>query len=445
MSVMLASLSAAAQEADPLAERVDDLEQQHRILARKLELDAEKAAEAAKTKVQVTAGEKGFSIKSADGAFAVRIRGVVQADGRAYPGDDQVPLTDAFVLRRVRPIVEATFLDLIDARLTPDFGQNTVVLFDAYVDVRPWPWLKLRAGKFKPPVGLERLQSASWTHFNERAAPTSLVPNRDLGIQLSGEVQGGALEYAFGVFNGGVDGAVNETETNENKELAARVFTHPFRFFDVALLKNVGVGVSWSFGRQRGTNAAPQLPSFRSGGQQTFFTYASDAIANGNRTRWSPQAYAYVGPVGVLAEYVQSSQSVTKTTTKATTRVDNAAWNTTVSVVVTGEDATYDGVSPKRPFNFTERKFGAVELVARYHVLRVDHDVFNAGLSNPGTSAERATAAGLGVNWFLNRNARVSLDFERTWFKGGAVAEPLLRTGDRPPENAVLARLQVQF
>lgn len=445
------SFLAAAQDApvvDPveaLTQRLEELEQEHRILARKLEIDAEKTTEAAKTKASMSVGEKGFTLQSADKLFTVKLKGVLQADGRAYLADDVLPLNDGFVLRRVRPTLEATFMDLVDVRLTPDFANSTVVLFDAWIDVRPRPWLKLRVGKFKPPVGLERLQSASWTHFVERASPTALVPNRDLGAQIFGDIAGGGLQYAFGVFSGGVDGAVNEADTNENKEIAGRIFTHPFRFADFKPLAGFGIGLAGTFGRQRGTAAANQLPSFRSPGQQTFFSYVTDAIANGNRTRWSPQAYLYVGPVGVLAEYVSSAQSVTRA--GQTTRVDNAAWNTTVSFVITGEDASYDGVQAKKPFSVADGQPGAIELVARYHVLRVDQDVFNAKLANPSSAAQRSTSFGVGVNWFLNRNFRVSMDFERTWFVGGAagtIANRFLPV-DRPAENVLLARLQVSF
>ena len=52
----------------PLAARVDDLEQQIRVLKRLRELEADSIANAAKTRQSVTAnGKDGFSIKSADG------------------------------------------------------------------------------------------------------------------------------------------------------------------------------------------------------------------------------------------------------------------------------------------------------------------------------------------------------------------------------------------
>ena len=67
--------------------------------------------------------------------------------------------------------------------------------------------LQLKFGKFKSPVGLELLQSDSWTFFNERSIVTNLVPNRDLGVQAAGDVFGNTLNYTVRVFNGVPDAA----------------------------------------------------------------------------------------------------------------------------------------------------------------------------------------------------------------------------------------------
>ncbi|MGH7515078.1 MAG: hypothetical protein ACREOQ_19405, partial [Gemmatimonadales bacterium] len=64
-----------------LERRVDELDQQVRILRRLRELEADSIKAAAKDKVSPTASSKdGFSIKSADGKFAVRLKGLVQTD-----------------------------------------------------------------------------------------------------------------------------------------------------------------------------------------------------------------------------------------------------------------------------------------------------------------------------------------------------------------------------
>ena len=41
------------------------------------------------------------------------------------------------LLRRVRPIFEATAYKYFGVRLMPDFGDGKVVLYDAYVDAKP--------------------------------------------------------------------------------------------------------------------------------------------------------------------------------------------------------------------------------------------------------------------------------------------------------------------
>ena len=88
-----------------LEERVDELDQQVRVLLRLRELAAESLATAAKTRQSATANAKdGFSIKSADGQYSLRLRGYAQADGRFYPSDDADAFSNNFLLRRARPI-----------------------------------------------------------------------------------------------------------------------------------------------------------------------------------------------------------------------------------------------------------------------------------------------------------------------------------------------------
>ena len=80
---------------------------------------------------------------------------------------------------------KAPFANIYDFRFTPDFAGGKTIILDSFVAARFRPWSVVTAGKFKVPVGLERIQSASDIRFIERAFPTSLVPNRDLGVQLS--------------------------------------------------------------------------------------------------------------------------------------------------------------------------------------------------------------------------------------------------------------------
>jgi phosphate-selective porin OprO/OprP len=377
-----------------------------------------------------TAGKDGFSLKSADGNFQLKLRGYVQLDGRFFQSDDQRPATDTFTLRRVRPIVEGTLYKIFDFRIMPDFGGGQTVLQDAYLEGRFTPAFKVRAGKFKPPVGLERLQSGTDLLFVERAFPTNLVPNRDLGLQIAGDLANGIATYAVGIFNGVPDGASGDGDTNDGKDYAARIFFQP--------LKNLGFGVAGSTGDQEGTVAAPGLPSFRTPGQQVFFSYLTDVIADGRRTRLSPQAYLYTGPFGLLAEYVTSKQAVRR---GADARdLEHKAWQVAASWVFGGEPS-YKSVSPKTVFDPAAHTWGAFEIAARYHKQEIDDATFPL-FANLASSASSAEAWAIGFNWYLNKNLRLLFDYETTQFEGGA---GIGDGGDREDEKIFFSRFQIAF
>src|SRR5437764_11406760 len=83
-------------------QKLEELDQKIRVLDRKIELDKEAAAEKAKTAGGVTADKSGFSIKSADGAYRLRIGGHAQLDNRLFLDEKQRSTVDTFILRLVR-------------------------------------------------------------------------------------------------------------------------------------------------------------------------------------------------------------------------------------------------------------------------------------------------------------------------------------------------------
>lgn len=436
-----ATVHALGDSPSSLSSRVDELDQQLRVMKRLAELAADRAAAAAKDRVTPTASAKdGFSLKSADGRYTLRFRGYFQSDGRLFPSTEASAGIDNLLIRRARPIIEATIGRYFDFRLMPDFGGASPTVFDAYWDAKFVPQFTVRAGKFKPPIGLERLQSATDIVFAERGLPTNLVPSRDVGLQVAGEIAEGLFAYQVGVFNGVSDLANGGDDLSNAKDFAARLFFQPFK---VGSLRGLGVGLAGSTGFERGSTAAPGLPSYRTPGQQTLFRYNSSAttpannvFANGKRTRLSPQGYFYAGPLGLLGEYVISRSEVTSA--GATAALEHTAWQAEGSFFLTGEKAGFRSPAPRKPFDLKEGGLGAVELVARYGELTLDPAAFPL-YSSIGSSVQEARAWGVGVNWHFTRAVKVAVNYERTTFTGGAA------TGDRGPENAVVTRFQTSF
>jgi phosphate-selective porin OprO/OprP len=448
LGALLAS-PASAQEAD-LKSRLEELEQELRTVRRQLELDKEAATEKSKTAPVLSAGANGFSFRSADTNFVMKIRGYIQADARFYPEDAaRTAANDSFLLRRVRPIIEGTVFEKFDYRLMLDFGSNVSLssandpfVQDAYLTARFLPEIQLQAGKFKEPVSLERLQSGANLLFVERPYTAQIAPNRDVGFQIQGDLFDSRLNYSLGAFNGVANGGSGDFETfDDEKDIVARVFATPFKNSNVDAIRGFGFGVAGTFGNQEGT-----LRGFQSAGQQTMFSYnpanigtnTVTVVADGDHWRVAPQAYYYFGPFGIFGEYIISNQDVRKNNPGEFATFRNTAWSVSASYFLTGEENAFKEVTPKRPFKPSEGAWGAFELAARVQQINIDDDIFPL-YANPNTSTSGATTWGVGLNWHLNKNVNFNFNYENTDFDGGT--SPLLAEG----EQVVLARAQVSF
>jgi phosphate-selective porin OprO/OprP len=402
-------------------------------------------ADASQAGGNVTAGRDGILIRSADGAYVLKFRGYVQFDGRFFHDDVENPAINTFVIRRARPILEGTLANRFDFKIMPDFGLGTTVLQDAYMDWRLGGTARLRAGKSKAPFGLERLQSATDMLFVERGFPTNIAPNRDIGMTLWGEPADARVAYAAGIFNGVPDGGSADVDTGSGKDGVARVFVQPFLHTSSFVWRGFGIGVAASYGDSTGAPATPGLPTYKTPGQVTFFSYrtnspatvAGTVVADGRHKRYAPQLYWSIGRFGLMAEDATSSQEVVLGADRAT--LQNEAWEVTASFLVTSDAASFKGVTPKKPLDPKAHQWGAWEIVARCGAQRQDKDAFPI-YANPATSAEVVRDRGVGINWYPSRNARLMLDYIETRFEGGAAAG-----GDREDERVFLNRLQISF
>lgn len=445
----------ASPSTDELLQRINSLEQQLKDLKAKVEQEQPAAVQPATAAVQpprstafISAGANGFSFQSEDTNFVIALHGLLQMDSRNFFSDDKAKGNDAFLLRRARPILSGTVYRDFDFLFTPEFAGNTVQILDAQVNYRLEPELQLQVGKMKPPVGLEALQAEQFTFFNERSLATDLVPYRDIGAELHGDLFGGVISYAGGLFNGAPDYVTTTTNTDfdNNKSIDARIFLQPFKNTSISALKGLGVGVAgtyqWDSGTTNNGNTTGLTQGFTTDGQQKFFTYSNSVASTGVHTRITPQGYYYWGPFGLMGEYVENNDHVSNFAKKVTSAdLDNTAWEISGGYVLTGEDASYTGVTPNHPFSPLNGSWGAVQLVGRYAQLDVDKKAFS-GYADPGTSASEADSWAVGLNWYLNRNLRINTSFSKTTFEGGNGSKA---TVTKQPEEVLFTRVQLSF
>ena len=416
------------------------------MVERKQEVAQEIAdAQAAKTPT-VDVGYKGLAVTSPDKQYSVNLRAYGQFDNRTYLDNGKTGATNTFLVRSLRPIIDAKMTDYFNARLMLDFGKGATTVLDAYVDAHPIPGnnlLNFRLGEFKSPVGIERLQSEQELLFVERGLTTNLVPYRDIGVMAYGSLVPDQLDYQLALFNGAVDGSSGITQTNNGDvdnhyDVAGRILTYPLRWSDFEAGRGLGLGLAGTFGQHTGNSASPSLTSgYTSIGQNKFFSYSTGTFASGYQWRLNPQLLYYYRQLGLFGEYVVDTQEVQKGAQHRSLR--NDGWIATASYVLTGEDASFDGVKPENPVSVGKDGWGAWELVARAGKLNVDEDAFPL-YANAASSAREASELGGGINWYINNSVKINLDYMLTTYEGGNTG-----TKDRPDEHVILTRTQFRF
>jgi phosphate-selective porin OprO/OprP len=414
-------------------------------------------------RAETTAGDRGFILSSPDAATSLRIRGLVQFDSRSY--FDKNIDNDVLALRRARLGIEGKLGKTTDYQLIGEFAGSSAAILDANVVLNYAPELQIKLGRFKTPVGLEQLQTDTNLLFAERSVVSQLIPNRDIGAQIGGELLGGRVSYAIGVFNGtadGTDSVDSKKDPNDGKDLAARVIFQPWVNDKESPLAGLSFGVGGTYGLQDA--ASPLTSGFKTDGQQTFFAYrtagaaasTNTVTANGHVWRLSPQLSYYRGSFGLLAEYVTSSNDIKSVNSAGasagnTATIKNHAWQTGISYVLTGEEASYKGVIPAADFDRAAGTWGAFEIVGRIASIKFDDSLFGAAVNgaqfaDSSKSAQSAQTLGVGLNWYLSKTARFSLDYEYTSFKqfAGATA-PAASSVINHPERLLLARFGLTF
>ena len=410
-----------------------------------------------------TIGDGGFSIQSPNGDYKLKIGGYVDVDAREF-GDNKRDLgySSSILTRHINPIIQGTVARDFDYFFQADLGYNNAYssisstgasayapsIVDAYMEYKYFPWAKIRVGKFKVPFDIENLQDvARFSNFAELGLTSNLSPLRDTGAQVGGSVLHDRLSYAVGIFGGAADrenyfgGNSTAGADNNNRDVAGRIFVQPFKGSDLSYLSGVGFGYAATYGKEKGTD----LPNYITPGQAPVFSYNSGVIADGPQLRGAPQFDYYYKSFGLIGEYVSSQETLEHTSGSNVIRdrLNDTAWQLTGSYVLTGENASYWGVTPKNNFDLSAGNWGAFELAGRYGELNIDHNAFDDGFANLNTSISREKAWAAGINWYLNTNLKIVFDFEQTKFRRGAVVG--VNNDNRKTENLFTTRFQLSL
>jgi phosphate-selective porin OprO and OprP len=471
---MLSSVALAGEAKEkPVIEQILDLllqrgqisQEEYRSLQEKAR--QEQAAGAKEPSPGILAGiEKGKPfLKSADDNFRLELGGRLQADFAA-PEDDTRTLTGSklgsqFLIRRARVDVDLTFYKWIFAKIQSELTEG-VSLKDAYLDLTFMPELRLRAGQFHVPFGLEEYgTSDNFIDFIERSLANEIAPARDRGVKMYGALLGGVINYHLGGFNGAGE---DNSDNNGDKDLAFRAEFAPFRSSDSFWLKGLQLAGNVTWGNQDSSSSAQGRTIGRTINRFRFF---APQTTRGERVRYGGDLKWLLGPAALKFEYDVQTDERNGLGPGGVDLDDVTAtgWYVSGTYVLTGENKQSSGnVIPRRPFiPFSDQGgLGAVEVGLRYAELDFRSNdplnFFDGNLSRipggGGTGENGAQSLSLGVNWYFNEWTRVMLNGNYYWFDnslgtpfscdlGSCSAATLRSAGDSSWE--ILSRLQIWF
>lgn len=444
-----AVLTGPALAGQPVEARIQKLEAT--ILELQRELDAVKkdqAAAAAKPAAESPVIFKGGpAFEAADGSWAFKVRGRIEADAAFYDksgGNNPVDLNDGTELRRARIGVDGKIYNDWLYRLEADFAKasrndnnrNEVDVKDAYIAYTGIENTRITVGQHKTPNSLEQLTSSTDLVFTERPLAVEAFNHRltaggDLKAGISVGYTGANYTVTTGLFGSNFAASSDPAgvANDEGWGVHGRVTWAPIQ--EKGKVLHLGASGYWrDAGGQNGFGDT--AVRFRSGPEvsavdSTRFVDTGNLSAD-TYTSHGAELGGVWGPFHAQAEYLVASVDQVG----GLPSLDFDGGYVQVGYVITGESRNYKNglfsrVKPANPFSLKSGGAGAWELAARASTIDL-----NDGALLGGSQDNYAGA----LNWYINEYLRVGVNY---------VSFDAERAGVTTKGNAVVTRIGVNW
>ena len=400
---------AADDEIGLLKTQIKQMQKQITSMQSRLEKqEAKQAVAEATAKVSAKASNAGASnisgakisfkpspkIESLDGKFSFQPFGRIHLDN-VVVDDGIADHADNSNFRRARIGFKGKFADDFLYKVEFDFAKEAVAFKDVSLTYTGFEFADIKAGNFKPALGLEEHTSSNYIQFMERSAPSNaFARDEEIGLaMLAGDED---WSFAIGAFRG--DAGDTSTADDEGYSVDARATFAPIA--EAGRVIHTGLAVS-----HRGGSDTAKFSAKPTG-------IDTNSVATGTITTVDS-----VSVVGVELATVFDSFSAQGEYFSANVRRDGASnpsfdgWVVQMAYLLTGESRPYSSdignfkrVKPKTPFSLSGGGIGAWELLARFENL----DLSDAGAGITGGELNNTT---LGLNWYINNNTRLMFNY----------------------------------
>ena len=342
--------------------------------------------------------------ESPDKNFRLKLGGRIQWDLSMYDargGIEEIgDFDDGTEIRRARFYYSGTFHKRFEFKTQIELSQPHIEAKDVYIGLLDLPIGNLRLGHFKEPFGLNELTSSKYLTFMERSQTTdTFALGRNTGIMLHDHALGERMTWAVGFFRA-TDEFFNG-EISDGLHLTGRVTALPW--YEEDGRKLLHVGVAWSHRDPGGDHIDLDA---RPGSHLAPKHAAIDDIEADSVDLLGLEAALVHGPFSLQGEYIHAFIN-----RKIGGELQFNSFYIQASYFLTGEHRNYETdvaefgrIRPKHNYG-EDHGMGAWEIAMRYVYLDLIDDDIRGG---------RVSDLSVGLNWYLNPNARVAWNYVYT-------------------------------
>jgi phosphate-selective porin OprO/OprP len=356
--------------------------------------------------------------------------------------------------------------------VTNAVGSDANLIDTAWVNYGFNSSAQVRVGRFKQPFSLEEQTSSNNIDFMERSYVNQLVPAKKLGAMVHGAPLPD-MTYGLAVFQNGFNQLTNQNDNG--REVAGRVTYNFGSSLGADSVLHLGLGgttgkyevLATATNNTSGaasTTTRATIISFRdeNRGLANIYRAQLGSLALGtatyggtsdepmvvDKTMRGLEAVYSTGPFKVQGEYVKASFDAS--TSVATGSGDVKVYYAEAMYNITGEswasaykNGAFSGLKPNSNYS-SAGGTGAWQVGVRFSKFDAS-DVSTAGANDREQNSDRGRTVTVGLNWLMNPNARIMLNYSMTKFNAAVSPLDVTTTSTSDSERILSVRTQVNF
>jgi phosphate-selective porin OprO and OprP len=357
--------------------------------------------------------QNGMRLQSEDGNIQIRIGGRVQADFSGTSAESaledavgEIPSSGS-TFRRGRLYVGGSFYKDTIFNVEYEFAGGDSKFLTTFLGVRNIPYLgTIRVGRLLEYYSLEQLSGNSFHTFMERGLSAAFNQYWGNGIGIQNSVLDGLGTWAVGALM--TTDNYGRTSSDSEYNVSARLTAAPVYQDNGRTWLHLGVA---------GLQRRPENKEYRISSRpesSTVRSLVNTGVLSSDRVNLTGLELAAThGPFSVQSEW--HNAQVDLLDSPDARHADLSGFYVYASYFLTGEHRTYSRangtfgrVSPRSNFGGEGHGLGAWELAVRYSELDLNDGPVAGGHLRDGT---------VGINWYLNPNARVMFNYVRADLK----------------------------